>query len=163
MDGKQKLATSMWFRRCGVLGELDLDDPSSPLCSSGPYEVCFTPSALVKLDFQRAGVERLDGVGEGLVWREGVYAKRSLWVVDDDGRDVLLAGVDQRNLNHAGTASGQDKNNQQRDGESKGFHFFLHFFSMTRAASTAPLRLSCSFKGKTRMFQFQRLVFLVGR
>src|SRR5262245_48579543 len=112
-----------------------------------------------KLQFQWTGLQRFDGIRKSLSRRERVLAKSSARVIDNDGLDGFRAGVNEIYFDHPGAAASHRKNRRKNNDQQAGAAVSFHFFSITRAARTAPLRLSCSLRGKTRMFQFQRLFF----
>src|SRR5438270_8975409 len=109
-----------------------------------------------ELHFQRAVVREFYRRAESFAGSQLVLAKRCTGIVNDDGGNGLAAGIHELDADHMSAAPSEEGNQQQSEIKSSG----PHFFSITRAASTAPLRLSCSLRGKTRMFQFQRLFFL---
>src|SRR4029077_1474377 len=104
-------------------------------------------------------IQRLDEREICLAGSGSILSESGIRVIDDDGLDRLGAGIREAYLHDVSTAARQRYQQDESHGETERFHL-CYFFSMTRAASTAPLRLSCSLRGKTRMFQFQRLFFL---
>src|SRR5260370_29374189 len=106
---------------------------------------------------QRYAFNRLDFVDVCLSRRQRVIAEDPSRIVHDNGRDRLRAVIHQSDLDHLGATSDESQSNEQQNKLER-----FHFFSMTRALNTTPLRLSCSFRGKTTIFQFQRF-FLVGK
>src|SRR5438270_12980051 len=109
-----------------------------------------------ELHFQRTIIREFYWRAEAFAGSQLVLAKCRAGIVNDDGGNGLAAGIDELDADHMSAAPGEEGNQQQSETKSLD----PHFFSITRAASTAPLRLSCSLRGKTRMFQFQRLFFL---
>ncbi len=147
------------YRHSAILIEAYLDRAVIILVQ-GWIEISMNDAhGVCELDLQRSSFDHLDTVGKSRALRQRIFAEGGIRVINNDGPDRLSAGVSQIDLNDMSAAACYRDQEDENHGETEGLHL-SYFFSMTRAASTAPLRLSCSLSGKTRMFQFQRLFFL---
>src|SRR5438270_10092898 len=87
-----------------------------------------------ELYFQRAIIREFYRRAESLAGSQLVLAECRAGIVHNEGGKWTRAGVDQLDRHHMGAATREEGNQQQSETNSRG----LHFFSITRAASTAP-------------------------
>src|SRR5437763_3769133 len=146
------------LRHRRILGKPDLHRSLIIFADRRPWKPFGLSLSIRELYLQDAILRSLNHIWKSLSCGKQRNPKRGAGIINDDVGNLVRAVVDHIDLDHPRVRA----TSQQKQSEKHDTGFRHYFFSIARALSTTPLRLSWSLSGKTRMFQFQRSD-LVGR